>query len=98
MPVHAGRILPGSERITSDIRGLVGGFDPARPLTYDLEFDSLPRVAWKAPYREIEVTVEEAGAGRAPAPPALPHTRRGAQRASQQRPAPRTQRAAAAAA
>jgi FKBP-type peptidyl-prolyl cis-trans isomerase (trigger factor) len=61
MPVHATRMLPGSERITSDVRGLVNEFDPAKGVTYTLEFDALPAVRWARPYRGIEVTVEETG-------------------------------------
>lgn len=61
MPVHATRMIPGTDRMTSDIRGLIDSFDPAKPVAYDLEFASLPKVAWVKPYRDIEVTVEETG-------------------------------------
>ena len=64
MPVHAVRMLPGSERITSDVRGLVEGFDPARPLAYELEFDCMPPLEWARPWRDVAVDVREAGEGR----------------------------------
>lgn len=62
MPAHAARLLPGSERITSDVRALVAAFDPAKPVEYAVEFDELPRVRWAKPYRDIAVDVEETGA------------------------------------
>jgi hypothetical protein len=65
MPIHGSRMLPGSERITSDIRSLIGAFDPAKPVTYDIEFTSLPKVKWVGSYKELEVTVEESGGWRA---------------------------------
>lgn len=34
MPVHAARLLPGSERIASSVPELMASFDPARPLTF----------------------------------------------------------------
>lgn len=61
MPVHATRMIPGTERITSDIRSLVNAFDPAKPVCYSLEFDALPKVNWMRNYRDIEVTVHETG-------------------------------------
>lgn len=61
MPLHASRLLPGSERITSDVRGLVSSFDPANKVEYTVEFDTLPKVKWTRPYRDIEVEVEETG-------------------------------------
>ena len=63
MPVHASRALPGSEAITSDVRALIDGFDPATPLTYGVAFDCLPKVVWARDWRGVEVTVEETGGG-----------------------------------
>lgn len=36
MPVHATRILPGSERITTNMPKLMASFDPAKPLTFEV--------------------------------------------------------------
>jgi hypothetical protein len=36
MPVHAARMLPGSERITSDVPQLMATFDPAKPVHFEV--------------------------------------------------------------
>lgn len=36
MPVHATRILPGSERITSNVPQLMATFDPAKPVHFEV--------------------------------------------------------------
>ena len=56
-------MLPNSDRITSDVRALVSSFDPAKPVVYELLFDTLPRVQWAGAYKDIEVTVQESGEG-----------------------------------
>jgi hypothetical protein len=37
MPVHATRLMPGSEKITSNIPQLMAAFDPAKPLTFQVQ-------------------------------------------------------------
>lgn len=53
--------LPDSVRITSNIEDLERVFDPAKPLCYTVEFEIVPRVAWHASYKDIEVTLQDTG-------------------------------------
>ena len=62
MPGHAARMVPDSERITTDVRALEAAFDPAQPLTYEVEYEALPDVKWRAPYADIQVVVPDNGA------------------------------------
>jgi hypothetical protein len=36
MPVHAARMLPGSEQIATNMPQLMAAFDPAEPLTFQV--------------------------------------------------------------
>jgi hypothetical protein len=36
MPVHAARMLPGSEQIATNMPQLMAAFDPAKPLTFQV--------------------------------------------------------------
>lgn len=51
------QVLPGSERVVSSVNDLEEGFDPSTPLTIRLEYEVLPTVRWKTPYREATVTI-----------------------------------------
>jgi hypothetical protein len=36
MPVHAARMLPGSDQIATNMPQLMAAFDPAKPLTFQV--------------------------------------------------------------
>ena len=65
MPAHASRMVPDSEKITTDVRALEAAFDPAQPLTYEVEYEALPDIKWRAAYTDIKVTVPDNGNTRA---------------------------------
>jgi hypothetical protein len=44
MPVHASRMLPGSEQIATNMAQLMAAFDPAKPLTFQVRGDVLKAV------------------------------------------------------
>lgn len=46
MPVHATRILPGSERITSNVPQLMATFDPAQPVHFEVGNQQLGFRVW----------------------------------------------------
>ncbi|GAX81186.1 hypothetical protein CEUSTIGMA_g8619.t1 [Chlamydomonas eustigma] len=54
-------IVPDSVRITSDINDLEANFDPAKPFKLEFEYETVPPIVWKRPYREVEVTIKDNG-------------------------------------
>ncbi|MEW5305071.1 MAG: hypothetical protein WDW36_007635 [Sanguina aurantia] len=56
-----GRAIPDSENITTPGAILIDSFDPALPLSVELEYEVLPTISWKRPYRELEVTLQDSG-------------------------------------
>lgn len=61
MPLHASRMLPGSEAISTNMAAMLAGFDPAKPLTFEVTYARLPEVQWSRPYRELTITVQDTG-------------------------------------
>jgi hypothetical protein len=37
---------------------LEASYDPGKPLTFKIEFDTVPPVTWKRSYKDIEITVK----------------------------------------
>jgi hypothetical protein len=54
-------VLDGSERITSPLRDMVTTFDPTKPFSFEIAFESKPAIKWVKSYRGVEVTVTETG-------------------------------------
>eukprot|EP00882_Tetradesmus_deserticola_P004536 GHRQ01004782.1.p1 GENE.GHRQ01004782.1~~GHRQ01004782.1.p1 ORF type:complete len:518 (+),score=256.13 GHRQ01004782.1:105-1658(+) len=61
MPIHAARMLPGSEQIATNMPQLMAAFDPAKPLTFQVTYARLPDVQWSSPYQDIVITVQDTG-------------------------------------
>eukprot|EP00878_Enallax_costatus_P021398 GHUV01022648.1.p1 GENE.GHUV01022648.1~~GHUV01022648.1.p1 ORF type:complete len:386 (+),score=99.70 GHUV01022648.1:352-1509(+) len=61
MPLHAARLLPGSEQITTNLPQLMASFDPAKPLTFEVVYTRLPDVEWATPYQDVTITVPDTG-------------------------------------
>ena len=61
-------------KIVSNIDDLVGAWEDGQPLVFQVGFDAMPEVTWKASYRELKV---RAGA---PEPRTEPQGRRPAAR------------------
>ncbi|WIA15544.1 hypothetical protein OEZ85_002177 [Tetradesmus obliquus] len=61
MPVHAARMLPGSEQIATNMPQLMAAFDPAKPLTFQVTYSRLPEVQWSSPYQDIVITLQDSG-------------------------------------
>jgi hypothetical protein len=60
LPLQAD-MLPSSEKITSDIRRLLAGFDPSKPLSFTLTYTPLPPVTWSSAYTGLAVAVKDNG-------------------------------------
>lgn len=62
LPAHAAYTPSGRHlQIASDIRELEKVFDPAKPLTFNIEYETVPPVTWRRSYRDIEVTIRYRG-------------------------------------
>lgn len=40
------------------MRALEAAFDPAKPLTFTVEYDVVPPLTWKRGYKDLEVTIK----------------------------------------
>lgn len=45
-------------QVVSDIKELEAVFDPAKPLTFAVQYDCVPPLTWKQSYKELEVTIQ----------------------------------------
>lgn len=62
MPSQDARIVPNTApKITTDYKMLAAGFDPAKPLSFEVEFEELPELSWVKSYKDIEIAVEDTG-------------------------------------
>lgn len=44
-------------QVVSAIQELESVFDPAKPLTFAVEYDTVPPLTWNKSYRDLEVTI-----------------------------------------
>ena len=50
-----------SERISSNINDLERSFDPAKPFTFEVEYETTPPIVWRKSYKETTVTLQDNG-------------------------------------
>eukprot|EP00199_Chlamydomonas_sp_CCMP681_P000756 CAMPEP_0119107898 /NCGR_PEP_ID=MMETSP1180-20130426/12257_1 /TAXON_ID=3052 ORGANISM="Chlamydomonas cf sp, Strain CCMP681" /NCGR_SAMPLE_ID=MMETSP1180 /ASSEMBLY_ACC=CAM_ASM_000741 /LENGTH=502 /DNA_ID=CAMNT_0007093447 /DNA_START=139 /DNA_END=1647 /DNA_ORIENTATION=- len=67
MPIAMGQgikgvqFIPDSEKITSNIQQLEKSFDPAKSLSFTVEFDRAPPLKWLKSYRDVQVSISDTG-------------------------------------
>lgn len=54
-------VVSESERIASDVNQMEEGFDPAKPFSFEVEFETAPPITWVKPYKGLEVTIRDNG-------------------------------------
>lgn len=54
-------VVPGSEKVTSEIDKMEAAFDPSKPFTFCIEYDTVPPVMWKKSYKDVEVSLRDTG-------------------------------------
>jgi len=54
-------IIPESERVASNVNELEAAFDPAKPLTLEIEYETVPPISWKQSYKDVTVTIRDTG-------------------------------------
>ncbi|KAL6748710.1 chloroplast trigger factor [Haematococcus lacustris] len=54
-------VVPGSEKVTSEIDKMEAAFDPSKPFTFCIEYDTVPPVVWKKSYKDVEVSLRDTG-------------------------------------
>ncbi|GFH31447.1 uncharacterized protein HaLaN_30501 [Haematococcus lacustris] len=56
-------VVPGSEKVTSEIDKMEAAFDPSKPFTFCIEYDTVPPVVWKKSYKDVEVSLRQVRSG-----------------------------------
>lgn len=54
-------IVNESERISSDVNDMERNFDPAKPFTFEVEYETTPPIVWKMDIKETQVVIQDNG-------------------------------------
>lgn len=54
-------MYPDSDKMLTDVRDLMEALDPEKPLEFEMQFEMLPSIKWKQPYKDIQLSIQDTG-------------------------------------